>query len=80
MKQYRVKGYAPEAARLFMDYVFEHDLTKNIIFIIDIRNFNSQRVAEKNGLKKEKQTQWKDIDIFVYRINKQKWKDNKDTS
>ncbi|CAN5544418.1 hypothetical protein BH23BAC1_BH23BAC1_35930 [soil metagenome] len=53
MKKYRRQGYAPEAAKLFFDYALRNYLTISMISIIDIRNIKSQRVAEKNGLRKK---------------------------
>ena len=73
-KKYWGQGYAPEAAKLFIDYAFKNDLTNSVISIIDIRNIKSQNVANKNGLKKEKQTKWSDLDVFIYRIDKENWK------
>jgi ribosomal-protein-alanine N-acetyltransferase len=61
-------GYAPEAARLFLDFAVEHDLADSVISIIDIRNSKSIRVAEKNGLQRDKQTRWMEKDVFIYRI------------
>lgn len=66
--KYWGQGFAPEAARLFIDYAFNHQLADSIISIIDIRNIRSQRVAEKNGLVREKQTRWNDRNVFIYRI------------
>jgi RimJ/RimL family protein N-acetyltransferase len=61
------KGFAPEAAALFMKYATDNRLSDTIISIIDVRNAKSQRVADKNGLKREKQTTWRDLQVFVYR-------------
>ncbi len=69
-KKYRGQGYAPEAAKLFIDYAFKNNLADSVISIIDIRNIRSQRVAEKNNLIKQKQTKWSDLDVYIYRINK----------
>ena len=68
IKKYWGNGYAPEAARLFLDFAVEHDLADSVISIIDIRNDKSMRVAEKNGLSRDKQTRWLDKDVFIYRI------------
>ena len=70
IKKYWGNGYAPEAARLFLDFAVEHDLADSVISIIDIRNDKSKRVAEKNGLFRDKQTRWLDKDVFIYRIQK----------
>jgi len=68
ISKYWGNGYAPEAARLFLDFAIEHDLADSVISIIDIRNSKSIRVAEKNGLQRDKQTRWLDKDVFIYRI------------
>ena len=65
-KKYRGRGYAPEAARLFIDYAFQNEITSTVISIIDIHNLKSQRVAEKNGLNQIKQTKWSGMDVFIY--------------
>jgi RimJ/RimL family protein N-acetyltransferase len=74
LKKYWGNGYATEAAKVFMDYAFQNNLTNSIISIIDIRNIRSQRVADKNGLTREKQTKWSEIDVYIYRIDKRIWK------
>jgi RimJ/RimL family protein N-acetyltransferase len=70
LRQYWGQGYAPEAARLFIDFAFEQNLTDSVISMIDVKNVKSQRVAEKNGLAREKQTLWRGMNIYVYRISK----------
>lgn len=70
-KRFRGKGYAPEAAKLFIQYAFDHDQTDRVVSIIDVRNTNSQRVAEKNGLTRERTTNWNGLEVFIYRIAKQ---------
>jgi ribosomal-protein-alanine N-acetyltransferase len=66
-------GYAPEAAKLFLNYGFNNTSVDSIISIIDIRNSKSQRVADKNGLVREQQTRWNEKDIFVYRMLRTTW-------
>jgi len=65
LPKYWGQGYAPEAAKLFLDYGFKNQLSDSIISIIHVDNKNSQRVAEKNGLQREKQTHWNGLDIFI---------------
>ncbi|UPT67217.1 MAG: GNAT family N-acetyltransferase [Sphingobacteriales bacterium JAD_PAG50586_3] len=67
LPQYWGKGYAPEAAKFFINYAFENNLTDSIISVIDVGNIKSQRVAEKNGLFRDKQTVQMGDDVFVYR-------------
>lgn len=69
-KKYWGQGYAPEAAKLFIDFAFKNNLADSIISIINTGNLKSQRVADKNGLIKDKQTRWNNLDVFIYRINK----------
>lgn len=69
-KKYWGQGYAPEAAKLFIDYGFNNGQADSIISIIHIDNIRSQKVALKNGLAKMKQTKWSDRDVFIYRIDK----------
>ncbi|MEP6793004.1 MAG: GNAT family N-acetyltransferase [Saprospiraceae bacterium] len=73
-KKYWGQGYAPEAARLFLNHAFENNLSDSVISIIDTRNIKSQRVAMKNGLQVEKQTTWSDLNVYIYRIQKANWK------
>lgn len=69
-KKYWGQGYALEAAKLFIDYAFENEISDSVISIININNLRSQRVADKNGLIKEKQTTWSGLDVCIYRIRK----------
>jgi len=69
-KKYWGQGFAPEAARLFIEYAFQHNLTSSIISIIHKENTKSQSVAKKNGLTIEKETKWTGLDVYIYRINK----------
>ena len=55
-------------AKLFINFVFENDISEYVISIIHIDNLKSQRVAEKNGLKRVKQLNWMGIEVFIYRI------------
>lgn len=64
------KGYAPEAAAEFLKFGFEHNQSESIISIIDTRNKNSQRVADKNKLIQEKSCTWNGLNVYVYRIRK----------
>ena len=73
-KKYWGQGFAPEAARLFIDYAFDNSLSGNIISIIDKRNIKSQRVADKNGLIKDKETSWNNLEVYIYRIKKEDWR------
>ena len=70
-KKYWGQGYAPEAAKIFISYAFDNTITNSIISVIDIGNIKSQKVAEKNGLTREKQIKYaENEDVYIYRINK----------
>jgi [ribosomal protein S5]-alanine N-acetyltransferase len=62
------KGYATEAAQACKLYAFERRLAASIISIIHVDNVNSQRVAERNGMTREKQTTFREWPVYVYRI------------
>ena len=69
-KKFRGNGYAPEAAKMFIDFGFKNNQAESIISIIKVGNVKSERVALKNGLKKIKQIIWSDFDVYIYEIDK----------
>ncbi len=69
-RKYWGQGYAPEAAKLFIDFGFQNNQATSIISIININNIKSQKVALKNNLVKIKQTKWFEQDVFIYQIDK----------
>lgn len=60
-------GYATEAAAACMRYAFEQLGVQRVVSFIDPQNQPSQRVAERNGLRREKQILWhgKPHDVWV---------------
>lgn len=73
LKKFWGKGFAPEASGLFINFAFESNIADSVISIIDTKNIRSQRVAEKNGLKRENETTWSGIHVFIYRIDRKEW-------
>jgi ribosomal-protein-alanine N-acetyltransferase len=76
----RMKGYATEAVRVLIDYLF---LSQNIVRIqalTDVRNKASQRVLEKAGFKQEGivrksafvRVEWSNA--YMYSILREEWK------
>ncbi len=63
------QGYGSEAAKGCIDYGSEILKLSSIISLIRPVNFPSIRVAEKNGLRLEKETMFHDTRHLVYRIN-----------
>jgi ribosomal-protein-alanine N-acetyltransferase len=64
----RGNGYASEAAAACREYAFKNKLAPSLISIIHVDNVNSQRVAVRNGMERDKQTTFKEIPVYVYRI------------
>ena len=70
LPEYWGYGFATEAAKFFKDYAFNNNICDSLVSIIDINNIASQKVAEKNEMKIEKQIKYYDLDVYVYRVNK----------
>jgi RimJ/RimL family protein N-acetyltransferase len=60
-------GYAPEAAKLFLDFALENQLAQNVIAIINVKNEKSIRVAEKIEMKLDRETEWMGERVKVYK-------------
>ncbi len=59
-------GYATEAARACMEYAFTKLGATRVISMIRPENRSSRRVAEKNGMVREKTIFWRDYDHCIY--------------
>jgi ribosomal-protein-alanine N-acetyltransferase len=71
--EFWLQGYASEAARAFRDLGFLNDLAPSIVSIIHQENTGSQAVATRNGMHREKASEFKGMDVFVYRIWRADW-------
>ncbi len=71
------KGYATEAARKCRDFAFSNSFTNRLISIVHVENIKSEKVALKNGMKKERQTIYKEMPVNVFMINKTDWQNIK---
>ncbi|MGZ5244580.1 MAG: GNAT family N-acetyltransferase [Bacteroidia bacterium] len=69
LPQHWKNGYATEAATFCKSFAKENKLAESVISIIDPENINSQKVAERNGLKREKLTVFKGFPAYIYRIH-----------
>lgn len=67
-RQHWGKGYASEASQMFKKYAFDNELCKSLVSLIHIDNVLSQKVAERNGMKRDKRIKFFDEDHYVYRI------------
>jgi ribosomal-protein-alanine N-acetyltransferase len=79
----REKGYCTEAAQLMVDYLFLSKEVTRIIATTHTKNVASQKILEKVGFKREgtlRKTyhlkgEW--IDMFLYSILREEWKQPK---
>ena len=62
------RGLATEAAKAVRDYGWQLTKSDRIICIIEPTNYNSIRVAEKLGMKYEKDTVFKNIKVRIYSL------------
>ena len=67
-RKYWGRGFATEAARACMDYAFERLGRRRVISMIRPENTPSRRVAERNGLRIEREVQWHGYLHYVYAI------------
>lgn len=70
---HRGNGYAPEAAAFFIDFAFRNNQSQTVVSVIEVNNINSQKVAEKNGLVREKRISYAGMEVYIYRITKESW-------
>ena len=68
------QGYATESAIFFKNMAFEKKYANELVSIIDINNMASKKVAIRNGMVKIKQTTFWGMDVDVFKINYQDWK------
>lgn len=66
IKQYWGQGFATEAAEACLDYGFNTLGYERLVFFIDPQNYGSIRVAEKNGLKKEKEVMYRERPALLF--------------
>ena len=66
LSKYWGNGYATEAAVFCKKFALENELAENIISIIHLENQNSMRVAERNGMKKLRETKFRDFPVFIF--------------
>lgn len=67
-RQYWGQGFAPEAAQACFEYGFHTLGRQRMISMIRPENLPSRRVAEKNGLRIEKEVFWRDFQHYVYAL------------
>jgi len=73
LPQYWNKGYGREAARKCRDYAFENNLTDSLISIVHPENIKSQKVAGHNGMQVDKETTFKGMPAYIFRVRREDW-------
>jgi RimJ/RimL family protein N-acetyltransferase len=69
-RAYWGRGYATEAARAVRDYGFATLGLPRLVSIIDPRNIASAKVAEKTGLRYEKDAIFKEVPVHIYVVKR----------
>jgi RimJ/RimL family protein N-acetyltransferase len=64
------KGFAIEAATYCKQYAFAECFSDSVISIISLRNLPSQKVATKNDMVIDKQTNYNGNEVYIYRVRK----------
>jgi len=74
------RGLITEAARAVRDHGFADLKLPRVISLIHPENIASRRVAEKNGMKVEKEITFRGFPTLVYAITCEEWLANRDAS
>jgi RimJ/RimL family protein N-acetyltransferase len=74
------RGLITEAARAVRDHAFVDLKLPRVISLVHPENIPSRRVAEKNGMKVEKEIMFRGFPTLVYAISRQEWLANRDAS
>lgn len=77
LPKYRKKGFATESTEKCKNFAFESEFTESLISIIHTENINSEKVASRNGMRKDKTTEFKGMSVTIYRINSSEWENKK---
>jgi ribosomal-protein-alanine N-acetyltransferase len=67
------RGLMTEAAHAVRDHAFEHLKLPRVISLIHPENIPSRRVAEKNGMKIEKEITFRGFPTLVFAITREQW-------
>lgn len=68
--KYWKRGFASEAAQKCKLFAFQNNFADSLISIIHVENIGSQKVAKNNGMYLDKTTNYKGIEVHIYRVNK----------
>ncbi|MGA7273737.1 MAG: GNAT family N-acetyltransferase [Candidatus Udaeobacter sp.] len=74
------RGLITEAARAVRDHGFRDRKLPRVISLVHPENVPSRRVAEKNGMKLEKEITFRGFPTLVYAMTREEWLANRDAS
>ena len=74
------RGLITEAARVVRDHGFADLKLPRVISLVHPENIPSRRVAEKNGMRVEKEITFRGFPTLVYAITREQWLTNRDAS
>ena len=66
-------GYATEATRACMDYAFRHLAVEKLVTLISAENKPSRRVAERNGMREERQVMHNGLPHLMYAMTRENY-------
>ncbi len=72
-KEFWGKGFATEAARVFLQYAFEQLKFDKIVAVAEPENLSSRRVMEKLGMKFVRLGEFYNRELVQYAINRESW-------
>ena len=70
------KGFATEAARVFLHYAFEQLKSDKIVAVAEPENASSRRVMEKLGMKFVRLGEFYNRQLVQYAISRKSWMEN----
>jgi len=70
------RGLATEAAQAVRNHAFRDLKLPRVISLIHLDNIPSRRVAEKNGMKLEKETVFRGFPTLVFALSREEWSQN----
>ena len=74
------RGLISEASRAVRDHAFADLKLPRVVSLIHPENIPSRRVAEKNGMKVEKEITFRGFPTLVYAITREQWLKQRDAS
>ena len=74
------RGLISEASRAVRDHAFADLKLPRVVSLIHPENIPSRRVAEKNGMKVEKEITFRGFPTLVYALTRERWLANRDAS